>query len=569
MAFDLRPYQQDAIAAIQPLFTQPSPQRGIISLATGLGKTVIFSEVARTYPDRVLVLAHRDELITQAIDKLRAHLPPERSIGRVMADQNEFSADVVVASVQTLQPARLKRTWAPGTFPLIIVDEAHHAAAPSYQTVFQHLQPAVLLGVTATPYRSDRITLASTFHRLLYHFGIREGIRDQWLVDLRPYRIVTETDLDPVPTQGGDLATGSLAETIDTPLRNHAIVQASQDYAAGRPFLAFAANVAHAQHLAEAYQAAGIATAWIHANTPLAERRAILQAFHDGTLQGITNCGIFTEGFDAPWVQAIILARPTKSLSLFTQMVGRGTRPHPGKTDCIILDAVDLTRRHHIISIQDLIGLATPVESGASVVQMMADEDRKIPQSYPLLQALHLPITVESVPDLIAEWVSTSTLPVDTWHDIADAMEEWRTQEDDVPPWFDGDRPISLAKESLTESQRQTLLNYGWDPAMLPATKDEASWAIAQHLQHFAAWAETRVHVWTALTQIPPTPLRHAMFSAPWHFKPATEKQLALLHRLQIPDAPYPLTAGEASWMIDRMMPSASARSRFSRSGTQ
>lgn len=556
MAFALRPYQNDAIRAIQPLFSNPTPQRGIISLATGLGKTVIFSEVVRNHSGRALVLAHRDELITQAIDKLREHLPPGRSIGRVMANENDADADIVVASVQTLRLARLKHTWDPHTFPLIIVDEAHHAAAPSYQTIFDYLQPDVLLGVTATPYRSDRVTLAPTFGQLLYHFGIREGIRDHWLVDLRPYRILTDTDLDPVHTQGGELALGELAEAIDTPQRNQLIVEASQQYAAHRPFLAFTATVDHAQHLAETYQRAGIATAWVHADTPLDERRHILSDFKAGRIQGITNCGIFTEGFDAPWVEAIILARPTKSLSLFTQMVGRGTRPHAQKTDCVILDAVDNTRRHHIISIQDLIGLDIPVTSGASVAQAMDDEDRKIPQSYPVLNALHLPVTVEAVPDLIAEWVATSTLPPNTWQPIAEAFEDWRTQTDEPPPWPQDPQP-------MTDGQRFTLLNYGWTPEQLPSTKSEAAWAITQHLDLFAQWAQARIAAWVPLTQESPQAIRAAMFSAPWHFKPATDKQIKKLRSLHIPDAPYPMTAGEASWIIDRVLRHAPDRPKW------
>ncbi len=552
MPFTLRPYQTDALAAIAPLFTEPAPQRGIISLATGLGKTVLFSEVIHQHPGRILVLAHRDELITQALETLRSHLPPARSLGRVAAEINEADADVVVASVQTLRKARLMRTWTPGTFAAIIVDEAHHAAAPSYQTIFDYLQPPVLLGVTATPYRSDRVTLASTFDRLLYHYGIREGIRGHYLVDLRPYRIRTNVDLDPVHTQGGDLAAGELADLIDTPARNQQIVDTTLTLAPQRPFLAFTASVAHAQHLAETYQAAGLAVTFVHAQTPIDERRAILAAFKAGTIQGITNCGIFTEGFDAPWVQAVILARPTKSLSLFTQMVGRGTRTHPGKTDCIIIDAVDNTRRHHIISIQDLIGLEIPVESGASVAELMDLEDRKIPQSYPLLHALRLPVAVEEVPDLIAEWVESAAPPPSTWQAVAEAMDEYR-EGDDLPPWVDAQAPVNLPPTAITVHQREALLNFGWDADQLPATKAEASWAIQRHLTLFASWAQARVAAWVPLTQERPEDIQRIMFSAPWHYKPATDKQRQLLHRLHIPDPPYAMTAGEASWIIDRM----------------
>lgn len=515
---------------------------------------MIFSEQTNRHPGRVLVLAHRDELITQAANTLRKQLPADRPVGCVVAERNVCTdAPIVVASVQTLHVKRLKRTWEPRHFDLVIIDEAHHAAAPSYQAILDYLQPPRVLGVTATPYRGDKVTLSTVFDQLVYHFGIREGIRDHWLTDLRAYRVETKVDLDPVHTLGGDFQTQELAQALDTPERNRLLAEATQAHAPNRRTICFTITVDHAHHMVDAFQSVGIPAAALSAETPKLERKALLQAFHEGTVMALCNCGILTEGFDEPRVEAIVLARPTKSLPLFTQMVGRGTRPADDieKTDCIIIDAADNTKRHRIATINALIGLETTVEPGSSIKAVMDLEDRKIPQSLPFLKALAMEVT--DVPDLIADWINTAPLPDYDWRALADELDELRAQSPDMQPW---NTPTSLApnpQAPIGEGQRYTLLSYGWDAQDLPTTQGEASWAIERHLQIFAAWALQRIQAWAPLVQEDPAAIREKMFSAPWHFKLATDKQKKLLHRLKVPLPPYPITAGEASWIIDRL----------------
>lgn len=550
--FTLRPYQEEALTAINQAFVHHM-RRPIISLATGLGKTVIFATQAQRTSDRVLVLAHRDELIDQASKTLRAQLPADRTIGRVVADCNETDASVIVASVQTLYAKRLRKTWPPGHFALVIIDEAHHAASPSYKAILDYLQPSRVLGVTATPYRGDKVTLSTVFDGLVYHFGIREGIRDHWLTDLKAYRVETKVDLDPVHTQGGDFQTGELAQALDTPERNRLLAEATQQYAPQRRTICFTITVDHAHHMAAAFNAQGMPAAALSAETPKPLRQDTLRQFHDGTIQVICNCGILTEGFDEPRVEAIVLARPTKSLPLFTQMVGRGTRPADdiGKTDCIIIDAADNTKRHRIATINALIGLETTVDPGASIKMVMDMEEKKIPQSLPFLTALSLHMT--DVPDLIADWVESAPLPDYDWRALADELEEIRALPADMQPWQHA-TPLAPAPQlPITEGQRYTLLSYGWDADDLPKTQGEASWAIERHLQIFAAWGSQRVQAWAPLAQEDPEKIRAQMFSAPWHFKLATDKQVKLLRRLKVPLPPYPITAGEASWIIDRL----------------
>lgn len=562
MPYTLHPYQQDAVTAVLTQFAQPQAT-ALLSLATGLGKTVVFSEIIRRHPGRRLVLAHRDELIDQAVLKLQAQLPPDTPIGRVIGPLNESEAPIVVASVQSLHPTRLRRTWAPGTFALIVIDEAHHVPSPSYQTLLAYLQAPHLLGVTATPYRADRLSLAPTFDHLTYQMGIREGIQAHWLTDLVAYRMHTTIDLDPVPAHHGDFALDALSRALDLPERNRLIVEATRTYAPQRQFLCFATDVAHAEHLAAAYSAAGLPTACLTGTTPPDRRRDLLQQFRAHTLQGITNCGVLTEGFDAPDVSAVILARPTQSLALFTQMVGRGTRTAPDKTECIVIDCADNTQRHQIISLHHLLGLTTPVPNGRSASQALDDEARKIPEAIPFLQALTLSMTVESVPDLIAEWVSTAPLPPHPWQTIAALRDAWY-ELDAPPPWLTPTPECPHPELPASIAQHTRLTTYGWPVTALPPSSGEAHWLIEQHLLHFAQWAQTRIAVWSALLMEPPARIQAQMFTEPWHYQLATDRQREMLHRLRVPDPPYPLTAGEASWVIQHMqaLPTAPKRRR-------
>lgn len=352
----LRPYQQDALAAIAASAAAGNPAP-LVAHPTGTGKTVLFAELARRRGGRTFVLAHRDELIEQAVEKLET-VWPGVDIGVCKAERDECGAQVVVASVQTLsREARLGRL---GTVDLLVTDEAHHAAAPSYGRIYDALTPALHLGVTATPFRNAKGDLRAVFPGGVTHsFTLLEAIRDGWLADLRALRVSTGTSLDAVGIRQGDLAPDELAAVVNTANRNELIARAYREHAADRRALAFTVNVAHAHALAAAFQAAGFAAEAVDGETPLDERRALLRRFREGTTQVVCNCGVLTEGYDEPSVTCIVLARPTASRLLFAQMVGRGTRPYPGKTDCLVLDVADATTRHHLVGLDALLGLAT------------------------------------------------------------------------------------------------------------------------------------------------------------------------------------------------------------------
>lgn len=337
-----RPYQTEAIDAVLAAHAG-GMTRPLIVLPTGAGKTVVFSHLLRlrAHTGRALVLAHREELLGQAVAKLR-QIAPDLRIGVVKAERDEHhGADVVVASVQTLaRPARLARV---GAFSTIVVDEAHHAVADTYRTVLGGLgsfQPGgpLTVGVTATAGdRSDGVGLRATWEKIVYQRGILAMIADGYLVDVRGLQIETDLDLGKVATRNGDYADGSLGTELDDSGAIEAAARGYQRYAGARRGVAFTPTIATAESLAAHLVRLGIPAESVSGQTPTEERRAILHRLHTGDTQVVTNCAVLTEGFDEPAVSCVLVARPTKSRPLFVQMAGRALRTHPTKTDALVM----------------------------------------------------------------------------------------------------------------------------------------------------------------------------------------------------------------------------------------
>lgn len=374
--------------------------------------TVMFCALAERRGKRTLVLAHRDELVSQAEAKVR-EVWPEAYVGVVKAERNEVRADVVVASVQTLaRPNRLAQLMAPWSgatllgvadpFDLVVVDEAHHTAADSYRGILTHLRagvgptcagcshayadhrpddtPAVarcategcqcqgmadllpagplLLGVTATPDRGDGKGLDDLFTEVVFSYDLLWGIRAGYLADLRGRRVkVANLDMTQVRTRHGDYDQGQAGRAMEAAGVQHNVVAAWQAEAADRRTLVFTPTVEVARLVAEEFRHHGVAADYVHGGTPLPERRAMLARFQAGELQVLANCAVLTEGFDAPRTDCIVVARPTKSRALYAQMVGRGTRRHPDKADCLVLDVVGASALHTLVTVPSLFGL--------------------------------------------------------------------------------------------------------------------------------------------------------------------------------------------------------------------
>jgi ATP-dependent helicase IRC3 len=359
MSVILRPYQEEALAAIVE-HEKKGTTKQLVVLPTGAGKTVLFSHlpVLRENTLPMLVLAHRAELLEQAKEKIKA-ANPTLSIEIEQAERKAGHVDVVVASVATLGRNGTPRIegYPKDYFKTIVIDEAHHAAATSYRRVIDYFNPPFLLGVTATPQRSDSVRLVDVFDDIVYYKSIQDLIEDGWLSPLIGYRVKTNVDISDVEIQNGDYVQSQLEEKVDTPERNAFVVATYRNLAMATKALVFASGIKHAENLALSFREASIETAVIIGTTPREERESILAQFAKGQISVIVNVGVLTEGFDEPSLQTIILAKPTRSTLLYTQIVGRGTRLFEGKKHCTIIDIADTTRGRKPIGLPTLLGL--------------------------------------------------------------------------------------------------------------------------------------------------------------------------------------------------------------------
>lgn len=356
-------------------------------LPTGAGKTVIFTNLEKVRPDSypMLVVAHREELLDQAADKL-AMSNPSLKVGKEQAQHKaDKDCDVVVASIQTLGRSGSDRIekWHPSHFKTIVIDEAHHAAASTYQNLLGYFKPQLTLGVTATPQRGDNVKLIGTFDEVVYYKSILELIEAGYLCNLVGYRVDTNTDISDVRSNAGDYVVDELVQAIDTPERNTLIFKAYNDLTPGQKCLIFAASVEHARALVEEGERWDLAIDLVVGSTDRDTRAEIYRRLADGRTQIVVNVGVLTEGFDEPSVSCIILARPTRSHLLYTQIVGRGTRLFGGKDFCTIIDLADVTKGKRPVGLPSLIGLAPDFDLDGNDVVFAAKEVEKLADKSP------------------------------------------------------------------------------------------------------------------------------------------------------------------------------------------
>src|SRR5712671_5487294 len=369
-----RPYQYEAVAALLAA-TARGLHRPLLVLPTGTGKTIIFALLVQRRGGRALILAHRDELIQQALDKLHL-VDPTLPLGIVQAAHDELTAPTVVASVQTLS-RRPRLTRLVPDFQTIVIDEAHHASAPTYRRILEychawHPEGPLVVGVTATPERGDRHSLRPVFDRIVYQKTLLEMMQAGYLVDLRALQVLLQADFGALRTQHGDFVDAELETLLLAANAPAQVLAAFQSHAADRKALLFTPTVALAYAMAATFCAAGIAAEALDGTTPLATRRAILQRLHTGATRVVANCAVLTEGFDEPSVDCIIIARPTQSAPLYQQMLGRGTRTYPGKTDCLVLDVVGVSTRHTLHTAATLFGCDAARLAQQSVLEILA-----------------------------------------------------------------------------------------------------------------------------------------------------------------------------------------------------
>jgi len=330
-SFKLRPYQLEAVRAINDKWSEWN--RELLVLPTGCGKTVVFNTVAHQRDGNTLILAHRDELIEQARDKyfsMYGELP-----GKIKAEENEIR-QVTVGSVQTM----CRRDYT-GQFQTIIVDEAHHAISPSYQTVLNQFPEAKVLGVTATPDRGDKRSLARYFEGIAYEYGLKTAVAEGYLCPITAKTIPLEIDMNSVTVSIGDFQVDSIAESLEPYLPQ--IAEAIRIHASARKTVVFCPLISIAQELA------GMIPGAREVNGNSADRKEILDWFDKaGPGAVLCNAMLLTEGWDCPSCDCVVVLRPTKIRSLYCQMVGRGTRLFPGKDNLLLLDFLWMCQKHNL-----------------------------------------------------------------------------------------------------------------------------------------------------------------------------------------------------------------------------
>ncbi|KAF2713170.1 P-loop containing nucleoside triphosphate hydrolase protein [Pleomassaria siparia CBS 279.74] len=369
----LREYQEECIQSVLSYLDKGHKRLGI-SLATGSGKTVIFTHlIDRISPvkdaSQTLILAHRRELVEQAARHCSLAYPDKRIDIEMGNSQASGAADITVASIQSIMSGERLDKFDPTRYKLVLVDEAHHIVSPQYLALLEHFGlrhaadwnevPApALVGVSATFSRFDGRKLGTVIDHIVYHRDYVDMIEENWLTNVIFTTVEMKADLTKVGSGvGGDFQTGALSQAINTNQTNDIVVKAWFARAKERKStLVFCVDLSHVSNLTSKFREYGIEAQFVTGDTPKRIRSARVDAFRNGEFPVLLNCGVFTEGTDIPNIDCVVLARPTKSRNLLVQMIGRGMRLHKGKENCHIIDLV-ASLSTGVISTPTLFGL--------------------------------------------------------------------------------------------------------------------------------------------------------------------------------------------------------------------
>jgi superfamily II DNA or RNA helicase len=442
---ELRPYQHEARDAVLSEWERGN-RRTLLVLPTGTGKTIVFSSVIEDVVSsggRALVLAHRGELLEQAADKLHATTGLRCAVEKAEDSSLDSWYRVVVGSVQTLmRQSRLER-FDPSHFDAIVVDEAHHALADSYQRVLDHFADARVLGVTATPDRGDMRNLGSYFDSLAYEYTLPRAIKEGHLCRIEAQTVPLKLDLSGVKVQSGDFQASSLGSALDPYL--HQI--ADEMFAAGckeRRTVVFLPLIKTSQKFRDILEQKGFRAAEVNGES--ADRTEILADFDTGRYDVLCNSMLLTEGWDCPAVDCIVVLRPTKIRSLYAQMVGRGTRPAPGKDSLLLLDFLWHTERHELCHPAHLIA------ENAEVARKMTER----------IEEAGCPVDIESV-----EAAAESDVVADREAALAEKLREMKHRKRQLVD------PLQFEMSIQADDLASYVPAFGWE--MAPPSEKQSS----------------------------------------------------------------------------------------------
>ena len=343
---ELRPYQQEAKEAVFEQW-ENGTRRTLLVLPTGCGKTIVFAKITEDcvrHGDRVLILAHRGELLEQAADKIHKATGLGCAVEKAEESCQGSWFRIVVGSVQTLMREKRLGRFPADYFNAIIIDEAHHCISDSYQRVLQHFPEAHVLGVTATPDRGDMRNLGQYFETLAYEYTLPKAIKEGYLCPIKALTIPLKIDMSSVSVQAGDFKAGDISTALDPYLEK--IAQEMKKHCKDKKTVVFLPLVKTSQKFRDILNDYGFQAAEVNGDSQ--GRSEVLEAFEKGNYNVLCNSMLLTEGWDCPSVDCVVVLRPTKVRSLYCQMVGRGTRLSPGKDHLLLLDFLWHTERHEL-----------------------------------------------------------------------------------------------------------------------------------------------------------------------------------------------------------------------------
>lgn len=370
---ELRPYQIEANERIQAEWSK-GIKNTLLVLPTGLGKTVTFSDLTKTLVskgERVLIMAHRGELLDQAADKLFKVTGLKTAVEKADDTAENSFYRVTVGSVQTLMREKRLKRFKPDHYDTIIVDEAHHVLASSYQNVLDYFSEAKVLGVTATADRTDKKNLGQFFESLAYEYSLPDAIRNGYLSPMKALTIPLKIDLSGVSMSAGDFKASDVGSALDPYL--YQIADEMIKYCKKRKTVVFLPLVATSKKFRDILNEKGFRAAEVNGESK--DRAEILADFDNGKYDVLCNSMLLTEGWDSPEVDCVIMLRPTKSRPLYVQCIGRGLRLAEGKEDCLILDFLWHTERHELVHPSNLIAKDEDIAAKMTEKMTELDED--------------------------------------------------------------------------------------------------------------------------------------------------------------------------------------------------